>query len=89
MSHALVSLFLVRFTWPQIPNGTHTKVVHKEVVFTQSLHRDILVKGCCDQTYFALMDLIAFGFFVLLVTSNLGSIFPPLYCFQGFQLKHL
>lgn len=36
----------------------------------------------------ALTDLIDFGFFVLLVTSNLGSVFPPFYCFQGFQLKN-
>lgn len=42
MSHVLVSLFVSPGL--QFPNGTHTKVVHKEVVFTQSLHRDILVK---------------------------------------------
>lgn len=45
-SHESCPGFLVCFTWPSIPNGTHTKVVHKEVVFTQSLHRDILVKEC-------------------------------------------
>ena len=71
MIYALVYLFVspgLKFPMEFIRNDSQGSDFHPGLIIWKSLG-----KGCYNQTYFALMDLIAFQFFVLFLTSNVGA----------------
>lgn len=54
--------------WNSYRNDSQRSDFHPGLIIWKSLG-----KGCYNQTYFALIDLIDFQFFVLFLTSNVGA----------------